>query len=138
MNGIIPAISKAGQSLNSANETAVQRIGTGIKILGIASDSSEAGMDTWIKNIGTYPIGPVASIDVFLITPGENYSSLMYDPAGGPGSWREYPPGATWERGEVLHMEIVIPLDFPTWERFHVLRVSTPNGVVGDEPFERW
>ena len=145
MNGMIPAISKSSHSLNAANEATVKRIGTDLEILGVVSDSSGVEIDAWVKNVGIYSIGPtlpdmshVSSFDVFLITPGKGYAALSYDPTGVPGSWREYPTGAGWERGEVLNLRIVTPTDFPASERYHVLRVATPNGVIVEEEFERW
>ena len=118
MNGMIPAISKSSHSLQSANEAAVRRIGTDVEILGIASDSSEPEIEAWVKNVGIYSIGPVAAV--------------------GPGSWRESPLGASWYRGEVLNLQMVIPQGFPVSERYHILRLATPNGVIGEDAFERW
>ena len=138
INGMIPAISKSSSSMEAANDSVVRRIGTDVEILGVASDLSGTEIEAWIKNVGTYSIGPVSSVDVFLVTPGEGYSALRYDPAGLPGSWREYPLGASWERGEVLSLQIVIPQDFPVSAKYHILRVATPNGVVGEATFERW
>ena len=136
MNGMIPAISKSSHSLESANEAAVKRIGTDVEILGIASDSSEPEIEAWVKNVGIYSIGPMAAVAVFLITPGD--FALEYDPTGGPGSWRESPLGSNWDRGEVLNLQMVIPQGFSVSERYHILRLATPNGVIGEEAFERW
>ena len=138
MNGMIPAISKSSHSLESANEAAVKRIGTDVEILGIASDSSEPEIEAWVKNVGIYSIGPVAAVDVFLITPGEGYFALEYDPTGVAGSWRESPLGSSWDRGEVLNLQMVIPQGFPISVSYHILRLATPNGVIGEEAFERW
>ena len=138
MNGMIPAISKSSHSLNAANEATVRRIGTDLEILGVVSDSSGVEINAWVKNVGIYSIGPINSVDVFLITPGKGYAALSYDPTGVPGSWKEYPTGAGWERGKVLNLRIVTPTDFPASERYHVLRVATPNGVIVEEEFERW
>ena len=124
--------------MQAANESVVRRIGTDVEILGVASNSSGADIEAWIKNVGTYSIGPLSSVDIFLITPGQGYSALRYDPAGLPGSWRENPLGAGWGRGEVISLEIIIPQDFPVSERYHLLRVATPNGVVEEAAFERW
>ena len=138
MNGMIPAISKSTHALESANQAVVKRIVTDVEILAIAADADESYLEAWVKNVGAYSIGPVASVDVLLITPGEGYSFLNHDLAANPGSWREDPVGSGWQRGEILNLHMVLPEDFPTSERYHILRLSTPNGVIGEQAFERW
>ena len=73
MNGMIPAISKSAHSLSEANEATAIRIGTNLEILGVASDSSDVEIEAWVKNVGIYSIGPVDSVEVFLITPGKGF-----------------------------------------------------------------
>tara|TARA_B100001123_G_scaffold274165_1_gene305095 strand:+ start:109 stop:588 length:480 start_codon:yes stop_codon:yes gene_type:complete len=138
MNGMIPAISKSAHSLSEANEATAIRIGTNLEILGVASDSSDVEIEAWVKNVGIYSIGPVDSVEVFLITPGKGFFALPYDSGGESGSWTEYPVGSSWERGEILNLRISAPSGFPSGETHHVLRVATPNGVIAEESFERW
>ena len=138
MNGMIPAISKSTHALESANQAVVKRIVTDVEILAVAADADETHVQAWVKNVGSHSIGPVTSVDVILITPGEAYSFLNHDLAGSPGSWREDPIGSGWKRGETLNLHMVLPPDFPTSERYHILRLSTPNGVIGEQAFERW
>ena len=104
----------------------------------MSADSDEETIDAWVKNLGTLSIGPIRSVDVFLLTPTEAHTWLEHSLDVVPGSWQETPLGATWNAGEVLHIRIRIPQGFPASNGFHILKISTPNGSVTEQPFERW
>jgi len=56
---------------------------------------------------------------------------------GGDNTWTESPLGASWNRGETLHMAITLPVGSPLVTGDHMIRVSTPNGIVAERAFSR-
>jgi len=76
-------------------------------------------------------------VDVFVITPGTRFDAITYGVTGSNGTWLEDPLGASWNRGDTLHIKVNLPTANPLAIGDHVIRVSTPNGVAADKTFSR-
>lgn len=134
---LLPSINESSQSVVRANREVATRIGTDIEIIAIAPDHSGQNIEAWIKNVGTVPIESFARSDIFLVTPGQSFELMTHDQLAGPGTWREEPAGITLSRSQTIHIEMVLPDGSPLGEGFHLLRVSTPNGVVAEKAFSK-
>ena len=131
-----PSVAGSSQSVLEIQNEASIRIKTNIEVIAVAADSAGTQVDAWVKNVGVAPIYGLASSDVFLVTPGSRYDAMAYA-VSGDNTWTELPPGATWNRGETLHIAITLPSGSPLGSGNHLIRVSTPNGIVAERVFSK-
>jgi len=131
-----PSVSSSSQSVLETQKEASIRIKTNIEVIAVAANSSGTQVDAWVKNVGVAPIMGLAASDVFVVTPGSRYDSMTYA-ASGDNTWTELPSGSSWNRGETLHIYITLPVSSPLASGNHLIRVSTPNGVVAERVFSR-
>ena len=136
ISSIGPSLSSSSQSIMESQRETSGKIRTSIEIIA-TSTLTGSQVDAWVKNVGLDPINAVSKSDVFVITPGTRFDSMTYSATGGDNSWVENPVGAPWDRGDTLHMVITLPASNPLAVGDHVLRVSTPNGVISDKTFSR-
>jgi len=131
-----PSVSRSSQSILEIQREASVRIKTNIEVIAVAADSSGTQIDAWVKNVGVAPIMGLDTSDVFVVTPGSRYDSMTYA-ASGDNTWTELPAGSSWNRGETLHISITLPTGSPLASGNHMIRVSTPNGIVAERVFGR-
>jgi len=133
---VTPAISGSAQATGQAANEASVRIKTDIEIIAVASNVAGTQIDAWVKNVGTAQIMALDKSDVFVITPGTRFDAMTHA-ASGDNTWTEVPAGASWSRGDTLHVVITLPSASPLATGDHSIRVSTPNGVTADKFFSR-
>ena len=131
-----PSISGSSQSVLEAQREASIRIKTNIEVIAVASNSAGTLVDAWVKNVGVAPIMGLRTSDVFMVTPGTRYDAMTYA-VSGDNTWTELPPGASWGRGETLHIAITLSAGNPLASGSHTIRISTPNGIVAERVFSR-
>lgn len=131
-----PSVSGSSQSVLETQREASVRIKTDIEVIAVASNSAGTLVNAWIKNVGVAPIYGLATSDVFMVTPGVRYDAMAYA-ASGDNTWTELPSGASWNRGDTLHITVSLPVGNPLSSGNHTIRVSTPNGVVAERVFSR-
>lgn len=131
-----PSVSGSSQSVLQTQREASVRIKTDIEIIAVAANSSGTLIDAWVKNVGVAPIMGLSTSDVFVVTPGVRYDSMVYATSG-DNTWTELPSGSTWERGQTLHMAIILPAGDPLVSGNHTIRVSTPNGIIAERVFSK-
>lgn len=131
-----PSVSGSSQSVLESQREASIRIKTNIEIIAVAANSGGTLVDAWVKNVGVASILGLDTSDVFVITPGSRFDAMAYA-ASGDNTWTETPLGASWNRGETLHMAITLPVGSPLVTGDHMIRVSTPNGIVAERAFSR-
>ena len=131
-----PSVAGSSQSVVEIQKETSNRIKTNIEVIAVAADSAGTQIDAWVKNVGVAPILGLSGSDVFVVTPGTRYDAMGYA-ASGDNTWAESPSGATWNRGETLHITITLPVGDPLSIGDHRLRVSTPNGVVAERVFSK-
>ena len=130
------SVSGSSQSILEIQREASVRIKTNIEVIAVAADSSGTQIDAWVKNVGVVAIMGLDTSDVFVVTPGFRYDSMTYA-ASGDNTWIELPAGSSWNRGETLHISITLPAGSPLASGNHMIRVSTPNGIVAERVFSR-
>jgi len=131
-----PSVSGSSQSVLQSQKEASVRIKTNIEVIAVASNVAGTSVDAWVKNIGVAPIRGLKTSDVFMITPGVRYESMLYA-ASGDSTWTELPLGSSWNRGETLHIVVTIPAADPLISGNHTILISTPNGVTAERVFSR-
>lgn len=131
-----PSVSGSSQSVLQTQQEASFRIKTDIEIIAVAANSSGTSIDAWVKNVGVAPIMGLSASDVFVVTPGVRYDSMLYA-ASGDNTWTELPAGTSWNRGQTLHMAITLPAGDPLITGNHTIRVSTPNGILAERVFSK-
>ena len=131
-----PSVSNSSQSVLEIQREASNRIKTNIEVIAVAANSAGTQIDAWVKNVGVVSILGLETSDVFVVTPGSRYDAMAYA-AGGDNTWTELPSGASWNRGETLHIAITLPAGSPLASGNHMIRVSTPNGIVAERVFSR-
>lgn len=131
-----PSVSNSSQSVLQTQREASVRIKTDIEIIAVAANSSGTLIDAWVKNVGVAPIMGLSTSDVFVVTAGVRYDSMVYATSG-DNTWTELPPDSTWERGQTLHMAITLPAGDPLTSGNHTIRVSTPNGIIAERVFSK-
>lgn len=128
---VIPSLGSTGQSVVQSQQEAAGRIMTSIEIIAVSAKTNR--IDAWVKNVGVATVSAVSKSDVFLVTPGTRYDAVKYNPAGGDNTWVEDPLGASWNRGDTLHLVIDPAGTLPAGT--HMLRIGTPNGVAAEYTF---
>ncbi len=131
-----PSVSNSSQSVLEIQREASNRIKTNIEVIAVAANSDGTQIDAWVKNVGVVSILGLATSDVFVVTPGSRYDAMTHA-ASGDNTWTELPSGASWNRGETLHIAITLPAGSPLASGNHMIRVSTPNGIVAERVFSR-
>ena len=131
-----PTVSATSQSVLESNRQASNRIKTDIEVIAVASDAAGTRLDVWVKNVGVAPIRAIEKSDVFVVTPGTRFDAMTYS-ASGDNTWVEEPLGATWSRGDTLHLVITLAAANPLGSGEHILKVSTSNGVPAEKSFSR-
>ena len=131
-----PSVSGSSQSVLEIQNEASIRIKTNIEVIAVAANSSGTQVDAWVKNVGVAPIYGLSASDVFVVTPGSRYDAMTYA-ASGDNTWTELPSGASWDRGDTLHIAITLPTGNPLGAGNHLIRVSTPNGIVSERVFSK-
>ncbi len=131
-----PSVSGGSQSVLETQREASNRIKTNIEVIAVAANSAGTQVDAWVKNVGVVSILGLDTSDVFVVTPGSRYDAMTYAPSG-DNTWTELPSGASWNRGETLHIAIILPVASPLTSGDHMIRVSTPNGIVAERVFSR-
>ena len=134
---IMPSVSKGSQSVLESQQESAGRLRTSIEVIAATTSVTGSTVDTWVKNVGLDPITLFKKVDVFVITPGTRFDAMTYGITGSAGTWLEDPLGAKWGRGDTLHIKVNLPAADPLAIGDHVIRVSTPNGVVADKIFSR-
>ena len=110
---------------------------TSIEVIAATTGVTGSTVDAWAKNVGLDPINSINKVDVFVITPGTRFDAMTYSTSGGDNTWVEEPQGARWDRGDTLHIKVTLPAANPLAIGDHVIRVSTPNGVIADKTFSK-
>ena len=95
----------------------------------VATDGVGTWVLVWEAFLGT-------ESDVFVVTPGTRFDAMTYS-ASGDNTWVEEPLGATWSRGDTLHLVITLAAANPLGSGEHMLKVSTSNGVPAEKSFSR-
>lgn len=131
-----PSVSNSSQSVLEIQKEASNRIKTNIEVIAVAANSNGTQIDAWVKNVGVVSILGLETSDVFVVTPGSRYDAMTHA-ASGDNTWTELPSGASWNRGETLHIAITLPAGSPLASGNHMIRVSTPNGIVAERVFSR-
>ena len=131
-----PSVSGSSQSVLESQREASTRIKTDIEIIAVAANAGGTLLDAWVKNVGVAPVLGLDTSDVFVVTPGSRYDAMTYA-ASGDNTWTESPLGASWNRGETLHIAITLPAGSPLVSGDHMIRVSTPNGITAERAFSR-
>lgn len=122
--------------LESQQQSAT-RIMTSIELIAATTNITGTAVDAWVKNVGLVPINAMEKSDVFVITPGTRFDAITYNSAGGNNTWVETPLGSSWNRGDTLHVQITLPISGALTTGDHMIRISTPNGVVADKTFSK-
>ena len=131
-----PSIAGSSQSVMESQREASNRIKTNIEVIAIAADSTGTTVDAWVKNVGVNQILALKLSDVFIVTPGTRFDAMAHA-AAGDNTWTEVPAGASWKRGETLHITITLPAANPLAVGDHNLKFSTPNGILAERSFSR-
>ena len=134
---ILPSVSRGSQSVLESQQESAARLRTSIKVIAATTNVTGSAVDTWVKNVGLDPITLMKKVDVFVITPGTRFDAMTYSTTGGDNTWVEDPLGARWNRGDTLHIKVILPAADPLAIGDHVIRVSPPNGVSADKIFSR-
>ena len=131
-----PSITGSSQSVLESQREASNRIKTNIEVIAVAADSAGIQIDAWVKNVGVSPILGLTTSDVFVVTPGTRFDAMTHA-ASGDNTWTEVPSGASWNRGETLHVVITLPVANPLAVGDHNVKFSTPNGILAERSFSR-
>lgn len=131
-----PSVSGSSQSVLETQREASVRIKTDIEVIAVASNVAGTPVDAWIKNVGAAPIMGLSMSDVFMVTSNTRYDAMTYATSG-DNTWTELPSGASWKRGETLHIAVTLPTGNPLASGNHTIRISTPNGVIAERVFSR-
>ena len=134
---IMPSVSSSSQSVLESQQESAGRIRTNIEVIAATTTTTGTAVDAWVKNVGLDPINSIKKVDVFVITPGTRFDAMTYSTSGGDNTWVENPQGVNWNRGDTLHIKVILPSANPLVIGDHVIRVSTPNGVSADKTFSR-
>lgn len=127
---VINKIGAFDSSFTMSTNTQKTIILTKIKIL-YATNSSSTQADSWIKNIGSYPITNPTTTDVFFGKVGQ-VQRIPYDSATTP-TWNFSKPIDTWDKQETVEIEIFNDSAFSSGT--YAITVSTPNGVEDEHVF---
>ena len=131
-----PSITGSSQSVLESQREASNRIKTNIEVIAVAADSAGTQIDAWVKNVGVNAILGLKTSDVFVVTPGTRFDAMTHAPSG-DNTWTEVPAGASWKRGETLHITITLPAASPLAAGDHNVKFSTPNGILAERSFSR-
>ena len=129
-----PSITEGSQSVIESNREAAIRLKTNIEVIAVASNTAGTQIDVWVKNVGVSPIYAIEKSDVFVVTPGTRYDSMTYA-VSGDNTWSHDLVGLNWNRGDTLHIAIELPAGNPMTAGDHVVKISTPNGVLAEKVF---
>ncbi len=137
LTSILPSVSSGSQSVVESQQESAGRLRTSIEVIAATTTTTGTAVDAWVKNVGLDPINSIKKVDVFVITPGTRFDAMAYSTSGGNNTWVENPQGAKWDRGDTLHIKVILPAASPLATGDHVIRVSTSNGVVADKTFSK-
>ena len=129
-----PSISEGSQSVIESNREAAIRLRTNIEVIAVAANTAGTQIDVWIKNVGVVPIYAIEKSDVFIVTPGTRFDYMTYA-ISGDNTWSHDLVGLNWNRGDTLHIAIELPAGNPLTAGDHVVKISTPNGVLAEKVF---
>lgn len=130
-NSIYPMITQSGDAINAMRGRYDDRLKTQVEIVHAARSGDQ--VEIWVKNIGSMPIKPVESSDIFF-GPEGNFMRIPYG-EGSPHWEYTIENDDQWNPTATLHISILgyAPLDSG---RYFVKLIS-PNGV-SSEYFFSW
>ena len=135
-----PQIGTSSQSAVEAQREASGRIKTAIEIIAVAPSSSGTQIEAFVKNVGVDPIIGIDSSDVFLIKSGTRFDAMTYSTDNTTKTWtgdRHHNTSLDWNRGDTLHIWIILLGGDVLGDGDHVLRFSTPNGITAEKIFSK-
>lgn len=125
-NSIFPVIQQSGDAIVNMQGRYDDRIKTQIEI--VHATRSGEQVQVWAKNIGSLPIRPAESSDLFF-GPEGNFMRIPYG-AGSPHWEYTVENDTAWNPTATLHISIIdfAPLDAGRY----FVKLITPNGVSTD------
>jgi hypothetical protein len=125
-NSIFPVIQQSGDAIVNMQGRYDSRLKTQIEI--VHATRSGGQVEIWAKNIGSLPIKPLESCDLFF-GPEGNFMRIPFG-VGSPHWEYAFENDTAWNPTATVHISI---LDFsPLDSGRYLLKLITPNGVSTD------
>jgi hypothetical protein len=129
VNSLMPAISRASNSIVLSSDTAEGRIATQIEVIHATGTDGSPAVTGWVKNTGSAPVGPLTRVDVFF-GPEDDFVRLPQGDSSctAPCWYYELENDTAWNPTATLKISIVWDSNLATGTTYYI-KVVAPNGI---------